>query len=211
MKLVLTFLCLLSFSFAQSGAQPAQPQPPPQGIPDGTRIFVTLNTTIDARKAAVGDPVKLEVTHGVRGADGKILIPAGAKLFGKVSVAVARSKQQPESQLSIVVQRALWKKGSADLNGFIAGGIDPPAGMRAPMEILVWGTQPSVADTTPPPPGTTIALPGEGNQRRTGLPDVDLRIASDPTIGSVLVSKKKDVVLESDTTFVIRHTVLKKP
>lgn len=209
MKLLFACLYLAPLALAQA-AQP-KPQPSHPLVSDGTRISVELKTTINAKKAKAGDPVKLEVTQDVRGADGQILIPSGAKLFGKVSVAVAITKQQPESQLSIVVERAEWKKGSADLNGFIVGGLSG-VGRTDIVAVYVGGSQGSIAEGPAPPPSVYSRLPGEeADPRPPALSDVELKVADDPSIGSVLVSKKKDVVLESGTTFVIRHTILQKP
>lgn len=212
MKRLAACLFLLTLeALAQKNAGVSPPSSGDVSLPDGTRISVMLNTTLNAKKARVGDLVKLEVTRDVTTADGKVPIPAGSKLVGRVSVAMAFTKVNPESQLSIVVERAEWKKRRVVLNGFIVGSIRPPSTFDL-MAVRIGGGQGSIAEGPSPPPSPYERLPGEqADPRHWALPDVELRVASDPSIGSVLVSRKKNVVLESGTTFVIRHTVLEKP
>jgi hypothetical protein len=61
-----------------------------------------------------------------------------------------------------------------------------------------------------PGPTPNIPLPSDqGDPRRAPVPDVELKVADNPKVGSVLISKKRDVELESGTTFVIRHTIVR--
>lgn len=211
MRYLYLVLCLTTLGFAQDATHSSSSPSQQRSVPDGTRISVELKNTLNAKRVKVGDPVRLEVAADVRGVDDKVLIPAGAKLFGRVSVAVPYSKQSGESQLSIVVERAEWKKGTADLNGFIVRGprqpprlgtADVPIGTG--YDVLVLGEAPA------PGPIPNIPLPGgQVDPRRAPLTDVELRVADDPKVGSVLISEKKDVVLESGTTFVIRHIIVR--
>lgn len=212
MRHLLLFLSLAALSFAQTATQSPPSQSQQRLIPDGTHISVELNTTLNSKKAKVGDPVKLQVTEDTRSADGTVLIPAGAKLFGKVSLAVPYSKGSGESRLSIVVERAEWKKGSATLNGFIAGRIvPPPYSLRNLVDQYVWVEVPPgttyPGPTSIPPRGTVSTAESRG--QRPHPAESQLRMADDPKIGSELVSKKKDVELESGTTFVIRHIIVR--
>jgi hypothetical protein len=210
MKKVLACVLLLGLTCAAQAAGNPQASAKEISVPDGTRIPVEITEAINAKKAKIGDLVKLEVTKDVLAADGSVLIPHSAKLFGKVAEAVARSKQNPESRLALVVEMAQWKGGWARLNGLIVGKIRPPVQFGLEVIEIRTGGQGSIAEMASPPPSVYSRLPGdEADPRKSSsLPDVELRLADNPRVGSVLVSKKKDVVLEGGTTFVIQHTVV---
>src|SRR5262249_50874425 len=106
---------------------------------------------------------------------------------------------------------ATWKGGSARLHSLIVGQIRMPAQLAFGVAEIRTTGQGSIAEMAPPPPSVYTRLPGdEADPRKaSNVPDVELQAADDPAIGSVLVSKKKDVVLEEGTTFVIRQTVIR--
>jgi hypothetical protein len=94
-------------------------------VPDGTTVPIELKNYLSAKKAKVGDAVKMEITRDVLGKDKEKLIPRGAKVMGKVTRVVAGGKDA-ESVISIVADRAEWKGGSAELHALIAGAVRPP-------------------------------------------------------------------------------------
>jgi hypothetical protein len=77
----------------------------------GTPIFAALNSSIDAKKAKVGDAVSAHTFDAVKSADGRIILPKGTKLTGRLAQAKARSKGDGESVLGIVFEKALLKDG----------------------------------------------------------------------------------------------------
>jgi hypothetical protein len=77
----------------------------------GTAIFAELNSGLDAKKAKVGDVVSAHTFAAVKSADGRIILPKGTKLTGRLTHAMARSKGDGESVLGIVFEKAVLKDG----------------------------------------------------------------------------------------------------
>jgi hypothetical protein len=83
---------------------------PSAGLSGRTALQVALTNSVDAKKAKPGDPVEAKLTQDVK-SDGKIVLHRGAKLVGHVSEAKARSKENPDSRLGIVFEKAAGKHG----------------------------------------------------------------------------------------------------
>lgn len=103
---------LLALSLLQSTA-PAAENPPAGNI----SIAAKLQKAI-ASNARLGQEVRMQVEYDVTGSNGAVLIPAGARLSGKVTAAHARSSAQP-AELAFEIERAEWKKGSMPLRATI--------------------------------------------------------------------------------------------
>lgn len=104
-------------TMAQSPTQQAapsastQPGAPPRIAP-GSVIPVSLTKTIDAKKAKTGEEVVAKVTQDMKSDSGKILVPKDTKVLGHVTEAQPRNKDQKESQVGIVFDRAIMKDGN---------------------------------------------------------------------------------------------------
>ncbi|MFZ0295388.1 MAG: hypothetical protein WAL52_17385 [Candidatus Sulfotelmatobacter sp.] len=139
MKTFLISLCavtlLASAAVAQSNAPstpnsttsqpqastPAQPQTQhpastepgaPPRIAPGSVIPVSLTKTIDAKKAKIGEEVVAKVTQDMKSTSGEILVPKDTKVIGHVTEAQPHNKQQKESQVGILFDRAVMKDGN---------------------------------------------------------------------------------------------------
>jgi len=102
---------------AQTSPQvPATSNPPAQAEtqsatqPNGTAVNAVLNSSVDSKKAKVGDKVEAHTTDAML-EDGKEIVPKGAKLEGHVTEATARSKGDNGSTLAIQFDKAIPKKG----------------------------------------------------------------------------------------------------
>jgi hypothetical protein len=93
---------------ATPGAQ-AQTEPA-AGLPGGTSVNAQLNSSVDSKKAKVGDKVEAHTTEEIKYA-GKTIVPMGTKLEGHVTEATARSKGDSGSTLAIQFDKAIPKKG----------------------------------------------------------------------------------------------------
>ncbi len=89
---------------------PIQPESGSTALPGGTALNAQLNSSVDSKKAKVGDKVEAHTTEEFKYA-GKIIIPLGAKLEGHVTEATARSKGDGGSTLAIQFEKAIAKKG----------------------------------------------------------------------------------------------------
>src|SRR5712691_1299155 len=76
----------------------------------GTAMNATLSQPVDARKYKPGDQVTAKTTEATR-SDGKVVIPRGSKLIGHVTECKPRSKEEKESALGIVFDKAILKNG----------------------------------------------------------------------------------------------------
>ena len=80
------------------------------GLAAGTAFNAALNTSVDSKKAKVGDEITARTMETVR-ADGKTILPKGTKLAGHITQASARAKGDSESALGISFDRAILTNG----------------------------------------------------------------------------------------------------
>jgi hypothetical protein len=79
-------------------------------LSNGTTMNATLSQPVDAKKNKPGDELTARTTQAVK-SDGKVVIPKGSKLVGHVTECKPRSKNEKESSLGIVFDRAILKHG----------------------------------------------------------------------------------------------------
>jgi hypothetical protein len=195
------------------------------GLSGRTALLVELTSSVDAKKAKPGDAVEAKLTQDVK-SDGKIVLHRGAKLVGRVSEAKARSKENPESRLGIVFEKAAGKHGeefaftavvmavapSLEESSNIAG--DPTRLSSGP----TMGGQPFGAGnavggpSASAAPGVDAATRGGGgsgsltaaSRGAIGLPGVALKpSAVNGVQGTAMVSGDHNVKLESGTQMVL--------
>jgi hypothetical protein len=76
----------------------------------GTAINAELDKSLDSKKLKVGDSVTARTTQAVK-EDGKVVLPKGTKLTGRVTRASARGKGDSDSTLALQFDRAELKGG----------------------------------------------------------------------------------------------------
>ncbi len=81
------------------------------GLQSGSTVQAELSKPVDCRKNKPGDEVTAKTTQDVK-SDGKVVLPKGSKIVGKVTQAQARAKGQDESQLGIAFDHAILKDGT---------------------------------------------------------------------------------------------------
>lgn len=89
----------------------AQSEPTSIILAGGTALNAELNSSLDSKKAKVGDRVEAHTTLDLRSTDGRTVIPKGTKLIGHLTEAAARSKGDSESMLAIQFDKAIPKNG----------------------------------------------------------------------------------------------------
>jgi len=97
-------------SSAQPGGAVTQPSAPK--IAPGSVIPVQLTKTVDAKKAKTGDEVIARVTMDMKTQAGEVMVPKDTKVYGHITEAQPRSKEQKESQLAIAFDHAVTKDGN---------------------------------------------------------------------------------------------------
>lgn len=162
-------------SAAQVSTQEAPKLNPP--LP----LQVSLVRDLSSSKARAGDIIELNFSGEMRDAFGTVLLNRKTKFYGHVSDAAKRDKQQPEARLGIIVDRAETEGKTFSVKAVFCGGfLTPPQ--------LAYGQNRSLAV----------------RQRESGLPgDLELKPSADPKIGAVLVSKRDNIDISSNTVFYI--------
>ena len=223
---------------AASSAQPASGNSaqPSNGkkIAPGSVIPVQLTKTVDAKKAKTGDQVVAKVTQDMKSASGEVLVPKDTKVFGHVTEAQARSKDQKESQLAIAFDHAQTKDGQTmqmpmSIQAIVGQQNNPPANegndpAAAPAaggnsQTGGGGRSPMAGGSTPPPSPSAGASGAASDtqaenaprppinaqtQGVVGLSNINLSPNSNATQGSVVTSDKNNVKLESGTLLLLR-------
>lgn len=185
----LTFLLAASLSWAQAPAVGA--------LPDGLTLRVEVMKDVQSKKASVGDPVQLEVVADAKDSTGRVIIAKKTKLTGKVTEAQSFDKKAGrEARLSILVTSAGTPSGPVAVNGIMFGKFQPPARL-APVGISAAGEyHASDAPASKAESATSVSQ---------ALRGVELK--PDPKLGSVMVSKEKNIVLESGLQFDLKHVM----
>jgi hypothetical protein len=87
-----------------------------------------LTKSLDAKKAKPGDEVSAKLTQDVK-ENGKVVLHKGSKLVGHVTEAQAKSKENAESKLGVVFDKAVLKGGEElPFNGVIQAVAPPVQG-----------------------------------------------------------------------------------
>ncbi|HEU4415802.1 MAG TPA: hypothetical protein VFT65_13530 [Candidatus Angelobacter sp.] len=94
-------------------------------LASGTTLQAELSKSVDAKKAKSGDEVTAKLTQDVK-ADGKVVLHKGSKLVGHVTEAQAKTKDNAESKLGIVFDKAMVKGGQEVAFSGVIQALAPP-------------------------------------------------------------------------------------
>ena len=94
-------------------------------IAPGSVIPVELTKSIDVKKVKTGDEVVAKVTMDLKTNSGEIVVPKDTKVVGHVTEAQTRSKEQKDSQVGIIFDRAVMKTGEIEMPMSIQAIIAP--------------------------------------------------------------------------------------
>jgi hypothetical protein len=100
--------------------------------PGGFALPAELTKSVEAKKAKAGDEVTARVLQDVKSSSGQVVIRRGAKLVGHVTEAQARSKENPESRLGLVFDKAVAKDGSEMPLNAVVQALAPAQRVAAP-------------------------------------------------------------------------------
>jgi hypothetical protein len=176
---------------------------------------VKLTKSLDSSKLKEGDTVEVETVGSFKLPDGT-LVPKGSKLAGHVVASKARSKGDPDSQLTVVFDKLnvangkqLSIKGTvqavfppyeepAPLMAGKASGAGGGGSVEAPVGIMTdTKTGSNMASNSKPEPAT--------NPKSVGVQGIhDLELGQD----GVLTSKGKHVKLDSGVRMIVRVDIL---
>jgi hypothetical protein len=198
-------------------------------LPSGTAVNAELNSSVDSKKAKVGDKVEAHTTDEIKYA-GKVIVPKGAKLEGHVTEATARSKGDSGSTLAIQFDKAIAKKGEEtplnvailaiaaplpDFSGGGPGGASSSGGGGAPTangSPMGSSHTPTASPGAPNYPGAADATMGPNGAAQLsaksrgvyGLSDLKLMAGSSGTSqATVITSNGKNVHLDGGTRLLL--------
>lgn len=121
-KLLFVLMMFVSPLFAQTNNTPTPVEP---GPPVSTLIAV-LTSSLESRSAAAGQEFTLRTISDVV-VDGHLVIPKGSRVVGHVTEAVTKGKDRPQSEVLLVIEKAVRSDGSeVPLQGIIAAVAAPP-------------------------------------------------------------------------------------
>ena len=94
-------------------------------LSSGTTLQAELSKSLDAKKAKPGDEVTAKLTQDVK-ENGKVVLHKGSKLVGHVTEAQAKSKENAESKLGVVFDKAVLKGGEEMAFNGVIQAVAPP-------------------------------------------------------------------------------------
>jgi hypothetical protein len=178
-------------------------------------IPVKVSKTLDSSKLKEGDAVEVETAGSFK--MGETLVPKGSKLMGHVIAAKARSKGDPDSQLTLAFEKLNAANGKQlPLKGMVQA-VFPPSDEPAGPNMATAGTSAggSAAGASPAGVGLTNTKNGSDMQssssgqlvldvKATGVRGVDnLQLDN-----GVLSSKGKNVKLSGGVRMIVHVDIL---
>jgi len=221
----LSGIMVSSAARAQTAPNSTGQAPPAAGeqrvkIAPGSVIPVVLARSLDAKKLKPGDPVEAKVTQDLRANDGEVILAKDAKVKGHVTAVQPRSKEQKESQITVVFDSATMKEGDTSLPMSIQAIVFPSANEGGGGGGLSSGAGGNMANDTTRggrPTGMSMPPPGGGDgapQPGASMPQVTAQtqgVINNPNLklaggaqGSVISSEKNNVKLEDGTLMLLR-------
>ena len=114
-----------------AGSNVASPVTGSGALSSGTTLQAELAKSLDCKKAKPGDEVNAKLTQDVK-EDGKVVLHKGSRLVGHVTEAQAKGKDNAESKLGIVFDKAVLKGGQeVAFNGAVQALAPPVRGSLA--------------------------------------------------------------------------------
>lgn len=217
----LLVVVLASSLLAQSG----------KSSPAVSTVFVVLTKSLDSKIARAGDELSLRTLNDVV-VDREVVIPSGSKLIAHVSEIKDKAKSSPQSELAIVIDRAITKDElKIPLQAIIAAiaapqddslSSDATYGMMHSNEPKMIGGRPSATLTSGELPASSKAssnaavatanLKGsmdalrldENSQGAQGYEGISVSWRLDVSPPVTIIASKKNVKLLTETQMLLR-------
>ena len=94
-------------------------------VPAVSTLIGVLTSSLESRSATVGQEFTLKTISDLV-VEGQLIIPRGSRVLGHVTEAVTKGKDQSQSELSLVIEKAVRPDGSeVPLQGIIAALVAP--------------------------------------------------------------------------------------
>ena len=99
-------------------------------LDSGTRLAGELQSTIDARKAKVGDQVVLKTTQAIK-SQGRTVVSKGSRLIGHITEVRQKTKSNGESRIGILFDRLEGASLNMPIAATITSIVNTKASVRA--------------------------------------------------------------------------------
>jgi hypothetical protein len=211
---------LLSFVPHNASAQVASP-------PRVSTAYAVLTSKVESKTANLDQGLTLRITRDVL-VEGKVVIPAGSRVEGRIVELSIKDKDHPQSTLAVVIDKAIIESGrEIPLQAIVAAvavpqkgslSSDPTYGMMHSNEPKMVGTAPGTITAASKVDSTatvaTARLKGgmdnrelleNDSQGAIGFSDLSLswRLAVPPAV-TVFSSSSKNIKLEAGTQILLR-------
>ncbi|MEO7970626.1 MAG: hypothetical protein ABI698_04950 [bacterium] len=131
-------------------------------LDSGTRLVGELQSTIDARKAKVGDQVVLKTTQAIK-AQGRTVVSKGSRLVGHVTEVSQRGKSSAESRIGLLFDRLEGGSLNMPIAATITSVVNGSARARANDEDLFAGDAGSTTSARASSGSSRSSSSGNGN------------------------------------------------
>ena len=192
-------------------------------LKSGTTIQAKLVKPIDAKRSKVGDEVTAVATQDVQ-SGGKVVVPIGSTLVGRIMGVRLQNSEQTTSQVGIAFNRAILKSGKEIpvALSIQAIGSRPPAASAAASATAgavlrgASSSRAAVVNTSAHPAGTVVNTKDRqspavnpslsaNTQGVVGLPGLSLFSQTTPfATASVISSQDNNVHLDTGTEMILR-------
>lgn len=163
-------------------------------LPPGVRFPVVLQTEVDTRSAQIGTVVHMEVTNNLRGPDGHIVLPKGAKVSARLADVRPFTGTPRESRVVILAEQANWKNGHLDLHAVA-------------VVLLSRGYPSGETETYSTTPRRSLESGLDvGSSMVVDLGIEGLQFVHDQRFGTVMTSARRSMVLRPGLQFMFEQT-----
>jgi hypothetical protein len=136
-KLIVTVGIVFVLAMASFGQQQGGKSGQPSGtkaenvslLDVGTRLEGQLQSTLDVKKANVGDEVVLKTTKNIK-ENGRTIVPKGSKLIGRITEVQQGAKGNSTSQLGVIFDRLQTKDFTSEISATIVSITNLTSGAR---------------------------------------------------------------------------------
>lgn len=183
---------------------------PSPGSISGPIVQVEMSSDIDVKKAHPGDVFRTKIWEDVRSGD-KVVLPQKTIIVGHVVAAEPRSKDNPDSKLTIAFDKAILKNGSElPVRGVVERVQLSPMAVAA-----ADSNSPGYNQGLNPGSTTNVAMPGTGSAEQkqitpgpTNIRDSSIALQGDPAGATTVLSSttKAEVKLKRFATLDLRVT-----
>ena len=172
------------------------------------KVFATLETSVDTLTSARDDGFTLVTMNDVT-VGGKIVIPKGSKIVGRVAGVTNKGKDASKSILGLLIDKAVTENGDVPLQAIIVA-VAAPKRSESESSSYPSANAPNQLKTNAPPrtvthEGDVTLLLADSDQGAFGFEDVNIswHLSIPPPL-TILATRAKRLRLEAGSQMLLR-------